>query len=161
MTKSKPRGAKQPVARQLCRHFSGGALVGCARPGLEALHQDHRARVRAESVAACSVDLDACRQPHEPNADRWDYVVVLRDGDDAIAIEPHPAAADQVDEMLRKQRWAMELLAREAPAVRVATWVWLTGSHDEPFFARHHPATRRLAEAGITFPKVTLELDPR
>jgi hypothetical protein len=45
-----------------------------------------------ETVAAYSVDLDACRQPHEPNVDRWDYVVVLRDRNDAIAIEPHPAA---------------------------------------------------------------------
>jgi hypothetical protein len=112
-----------------------------------------------ETVAACSVDLDACRQPHEPNVDRWDYVVVLRDRNDAIAIEPHPAAADQVDEILRKQQWAIDLLAREAPLLRVIAWVWLTSSDDEPFFARHHAAARRLAEAGIKYPSVKLILD--
>lgn len=157
--RAKPRSAKKVVARFLCRHFDGGALGGCARPGLEALKSEHRDRIRLEHFASCSVDLDKCREPHEPNVDRWDYVVVLRDGDDAIAIEPHPAAADQVDEILRKQRWAMETLNREAPSLRVIAWVWLTSSDDEPYFARHHAATHRLAEAGIKYPLVTLDFD--
>jgi hypothetical protein len=157
--KAKAGRPKRPVARRLCHHFEGGVLAGCARAGLEALQHDHRTRIRLETVAACSVDLDTCRRPHEPDADRWDYVVVLLDGNDAIAIEPHPAAADQVDEMLRKQRWAIEILAREAPLLRIVAWVWLTSSEDEPFFARHHAATRRLAEAGIKYPMVTLDFD--
>ena len=158
MAKPRPGGSKRPVARLLCRHFDGGVLAGCARAGLGAIEQAHRTRIRMETVAACSVDLDRCREPHEPNADRWDYVVVLLDGDEAVAIEPHPAAADQVEEMVRKKRWAEDLLDREA-RLRVGAWVWLTSSEEEPFFARHHPATRRLAEVGIKYPQVSLDFD--
>lgn len=116
-----------------------------------------------ETIAACSVDLDRCRRDHEPQADRWDYVIVVRDNgdssDDAVAVEPHPAAADQVEEMVQKKRWAEDLLAREAPRLRIRAWVWLTSSAEEPFFARHHPAARRLAEVGIRYPEVRLDLD--
>jgi hypothetical protein len=158
---AKPKGhGGRTIAGNLCRHFAHGTLAGCARAGLGALRVEHRARIKAEAVASCSVDLEACRKPHEPNADCWDYVITLRGGDDAIAIEPHPAAADQVEELIRKKSWAMALLQREAPTLRVAKWIWLTGSNAEPYFSRNHPAVRRLAEAGIEFPFVTLKLDP-
>jgi len=159
MAKSKGR-AGRTVAASLCRHFAHGALAGCARAGLEALRAEHRTRIRAESVASCSVDLEACRKPHEPNANHWDYVITLRGGDDAIAIERHPAAADQVDELIRKKSWAVVLLQREAPTLRVVKWIWLTGSNTEPYFSRGNPAVRRLADAGIEFPLVRLNLDP-
>jgi hypothetical protein len=158
VAKPKGRGGRT-AARSLCRHFVDGALEKCAKAGLGALRAEHRSRIRAETVASCSVDLEACRRPHEGNTSYWDYVITLRDGDSAIAVEPHPAAADQVDEMIRKKSWALALLQREARTVRVVKWFWLTGSDAEPYFSRNHPAVRRLAEAGIEFPLVTVNFD--
>lgn len=159
MAKPKNRGVRT-IAGNLCRHFAHGTLAGCARAGLGALRAEHRTRIKAEAVASCSVDLEACRKPHEPNADYWDYIITLRNSDAAIAIEPHPAAADQADELIRKKSWAMALLQREAPTLRVVKWIWLTGSSAEPYFSRNYPAVRRLADAGIEFPLVALNLDP-
>lgn len=150
---------KSVRAKALCRHFDGGDLAGGAHPGLGALKAEHRPRIRAETVASCSIDLDRHRQPVEPDVDRWDYVITLRDSDAAIAIEPHPAVASEVDGVIRKKEWAEALLASHAPAITVQKWVWLTGSDQEPYFARTHPAARRLADAGITFPLVRVDLD--
>ena len=131
------------------------------RAGLNAIGPEHRPRIVAESVASCSVNLEACRKVHEPSGvNLWDYVFTLRGGDDAVAVEPHHAAPDQVDEMIRKKRWAHDLLHAEAPTIRVAKWIWMTGSDAEPYFSRNHPAARALADAGITFPLVRLKLDP-
>jgi hypothetical protein len=143
----------KPVAVHHCRHFAGGVLAIGARAGLEALQQHHRARVALEEHAACSVDLDACRQPHEPNADRWDYVITLRDSDGGIAVEPHPAFADQVAEIVRKKQWAEALLRAEAPRLKVTQWIWLTGADEEPGFTPAGPALRQLSAAGIIGPR--------
>lgn len=147
------RREQQPVAVRHCAHFAGGALAGSARAGLGALQQQHRERVQLESEASCSVDLDAARKNDEPDANRWDYVVTLRQTDDGIAIEPHPAYADQVDELIRKKRWAEALLQREAPRLRIGAWIWLTGADEEPGFSPAGPASRLLSGEGIKGPR--------
>jgi hypothetical protein len=145
--------SKQPVAVHHCRHFAGGQLAGSTRAGLAALQQHHRERVQLEQEAGCSVALDACREPHEPNADRWDYVVTLRDTDHGLGIEPHPAYADQVQEIVRKKQWAEQLLRREAPTLQVQAWIWLTGADEEPGFTPAGPLLRLLSAEGIKGPR--------
>jgi hypothetical protein len=77
--------------------------VDCARAGLEVLESNHKSVVVGGSRIACGVALDRCLQPHEPHAHRWDYVFTLRDSDDAIGVEVHYAAADQIDIMIAKR----------------------------------------------------------
>lgn len=150
MTARAAKAQRSPVAKRNCRHFAGGALATCARGGLDALEQPHRARI--DVPAQCSVHLDQCRQPREPEADRWDYVITLEE-DTGIGVEPHPAYADQLDEVIRKKRWAEALLKREAPTLKVAKWVWLTGADAAPGFTPTGAAQRRLAQEGIVGPR--------
>jgi hypothetical protein len=128
-------------------------LASGARAGLAALRQNHRERIQLEEHAGCSIDLDAARTPHEPNADRWDYVVTLRGTDDGVAIEPHPAYADQVQEIMRKKKWAEQLLLREAPTLQIKEWIWLTGADEEPGFTSASPHMRVLRGEGIKGPR--------
>lgn len=154
-----PRPGIPPVARRLCRHFADGELAPCARAGLAALRREHRARIIADNVVGCSIDLDACNKRADDTSNRWDYVLVVRDTDSAVAVEPHPAFADQVDELIAKKAWAAERLASAAPMLTVIKWVWLTGSDEEAGFTPSTNAAHRLAEAKIEFPRVTLRLE--
>ncbi len=99
------------------------------------------------------MDLDASRQRAEDQVNRWDYAITFLGTDEGIAVEPHPAFASEVNEMVRKKQWAAELLAREAPTLRIRAWIWLTGADEEPGFTPAGPALRVLAAAGITGPR--------
>src|SRR5947207_3178220 len=106
----RPRNDQETVSSGLCHHFAASTLRPCARGGLGAIPAHHRARIELEQVASCSVYLDECHRSHHsstnrptaPAVKRWDYVITLRRGDDAIAVEPHPAFADQVATMIEK-----------------------------------------------------------
>lgn len=148
------RAPRRAPARSLCRLFEGTALVGCARPGLAVLEHSHSAIVTAGPLTACGVPLDRCRQPHEPDASRWDYVFALRNGDVAVGVEVHHADANEVDVMIAKKKWAERLLAAECPTLRVERWIWLAAPpNGEVMLLPQHPMAKRLAEAQIEFPK--------
>src|SRR2546422_6181999 len=100
------RAPRRPRARNLCRHFEGTVLVGCAQAGLEVLAAADRSVVVGGSSVACGVALDRCRQPSEPYAPRWDYVFTKRDTDEAWGIEVHHADADEIEVMIAKRAWA-------------------------------------------------------
>lgn len=153
MSSHKQPRRKRAPARLLCANFDGTILVGCARAGLDCLEAVHKAIISGGSQIGCGVHLDLCRQPHEPESPRWDYVFTFRTGNKAIGVEVHHAAADQVDMMIAKKEWAMKLLADQCDQLAVLAWIWVAAPPDaEILFSRQHPATFRLAEAGISFP---------
>src|SRR4249919_3459912 len=75
------RSTRRPRATKLCQHFEDTILVGCERAGLDSLEAEHKAVILSGAAIGCGVSLDQCRKPHEPDAPRWDYVFVRRDGD--------------------------------------------------------------------------------
>ena len=89
MAKRGGQRGRRTRARNLCHHFDGTELATCARPGLEVLEVGHKPVVLGGASIGCGVALDRCRQAHEPNARRWDYVFVVRDTDSGIGIEVH------------------------------------------------------------------------
>src|SRR5580700_3381837 len=103
------RGSRLPSAPKLCRHFDRTVLARCARAGLDALEAEHKEIIVGGAHIACGVALDRCRQPHEPDANRWDYVFTVRGHDpdlaDAIAVEVHHADAGEVSVMIAKKSW--------------------------------------------------------
>lgn len=146
-------------APNLCHHFDGTVLAGCALPGLEVLETDHKPIVRGGSNVGCGVALDRGRRMQEPNASRWDYVFVERDTNNGVAIEVHHTDANEVDVMIAKKEWAEKLLAEQCPAVTVLGWIWLASPPaSQIFILPQSPNARRLAAAKIRFPQVTFTL---
>ena len=108
---------------------------------------------------ACGVNLDLCRKMREPDAPRWDYVFVERGTDHGVAIEVHHTDPDEVDRMIEKKQWAEELLAEQCPDVKVLGWIWLASPPaGRIFILPQSPNARRLAEARIRFPQVSVTL---
>ena len=69
------------------------------KPGKQAIKAEHRDQVSV-GASACftgSVDLDHHFATAEPNANRWDYGVGFRHGNEfALWVEPHPASGSWV-----------------------------------------------------------------
>lgn len=168
--KSRARPRRHP-AHQLCRCFEGSLLASFARPGLEALEAEHRTSITGGAAVACGVPLDRAWKDVDDQIERWDYVFTMRGATkarpdappvrsvQAVAVEVHHAAADEVPKMIAKKQQADELLTRDAPAVAVQAWIWVASPPDgEVFFVRQSPVARLLAEAGIEFPRARLAL---
>lgn len=138
----------------LCGKLSScKAIEDAARPGLKALAGRHRRLVDSPKVYRCSVDLDEARRADEPNASRWDYVLVASSA--AIAMEVHPAKASEVHALIRKKGWAIALLGQ--CGVPVARWHWVRPPGSPLQFLRNSRQARLLAKAGISFPSSRLE----
>jgi len=158
MAKPNRPSGRRPRATKLCQHFEGTILLGCERAGLGSLEAEHKAVIVGGAAIGCGVSLDQCRKPHEPDAPRWDYVFVRRNGDQGFAIEVHHAHPNEVTAMIDKKRWAESLMAR-CPKIKVTHWIWVASPpNGEILFLRQSPIARRLAEAQIEFPRVTYEL---
>jgi hypothetical protein len=137
----------------LCSHFDGTVLVGCARPGLQVLEAADREVILGGETIGCGVPLDRCRQPHETDADRWDYLFTERDTTRGHAVEVHHAASSEVEKMIAKKKWATALLASECPHLQVVAWAWIASPpNGEILFSRGGPPALRLAQEGIDFP---------
>jgi hypothetical protein len=140
-------------------HFDETELATCARPGLTTLEAGHKPVVLGGDSIACGVALDRCRQSREPHTHRWDYILVVRDKDSAIGIEVHHTDPNEVDVMIAKKKWAEDLLAEHCPAITVERWFWIASPPaSEIFLLPQHPYARRLADAGIEFPRTTCRL---
>lgn len=159
MAKRGRQQGRRTRARNLCHHFDGTELAGCARPGLDTLEVGHKPVVLGGASIGCGIALDRCRQAREPNARRWDYVFVERDKDSAVAIEVHHTDPNEVDVMIAKKKWAEDLLAKQCPAMVVERWVWIASPPaTEIFLLPQSPYVRRLIDAGITFPVTACRL---
>ena len=159
MAKRGGQRGRRTRARNLCHHFDGTELATCARPGLEVLEVGHKPVVLGGASIGCGVALDRCRQAHEPNARRWDYVFVVRDTDSGIGIEVHHTDPNEVDVMIEKKQWAEALLAKQCPDIDVEYWLWIASPPaSEIFLLPQHPYARRLADAGIQFPQASRRL---
>lgn len=170
MTRRRPPPKPHP-AHALCGCFEGTPLAAFARPGLDVLETNHKNCVYRGASVACGVPLDRARQVEEDQSDRWDYVFTLRSGGrhrrqvgaadsiEALAVEVHHAAAEEVPKMIAKKRWAEQLLSSTCPTVVVKAWVWVASPpRGDIFLLRQSPAARQLDEAGITFPITALPL---
>jgi hypothetical protein len=159
MAKHEPKGGHRTRARNLCHHFDGTELATSARPGLDSLEAEHKDIVHGGTTIGCGVPLDLCRKMREPDAPRWDYVFVVRDKNDAVAIEVHHTDPNEVSRMIEKKQWAERLLAQQCPNVKVLHWVWLAAPPaGHVFILPQSPNARRLAEAKIHFPRASVDL---
>lgn len=159
---SRDRRRRHPAHRHCAKFERSTLLIGCSRGGLEALERDHRRLVVGDAAVGCSIDLDACLRSAEPDAHRWDYVLVLRrDDQPGVAMEVHHAASKEVEVLIEKKAWASELLERETPTLDVRSWHWIIPPDSDALFTRQSPEARRLAEHGIEFPRAQLVLSPQ
>jgi hypothetical protein len=116
--------------------------------GKGALKREHRRKVVME--ATCSIDLDTHGPSSGHGEKRWDYVLVNHDTK-GHGVEVHPATTKEVDGMIAKKRWAEGVLAREAERLATVAWHWVASGKVD--IRKHDRARKRLAEAGIEFPR--------
>lgn len=152
------RAPTRPRARNLCQHFQG-LLARCSRGGLGAVMRDHVAQIDNATKVVCSINLDECRRTAEPEATRWDYVLVIGKGSGAgIGLEVHHAVSTEVPRLIEKKKWAANLLRNECKTLVVKRWSWIVPNGQQPFFTRNDPSARSLAQAGIEFPTPRLSI---
>jgi hypothetical protein len=143
------------------------ALPGACRDGLQALENRDRGRVSCNDPRklAGSVCLDVALKRADPNGQRWDYGIGIKQesGDDKVIwVEVHPASSSNVREVVAKLEWLKRWLARSAPALQEITakrdgFVWVSsGKVDIPMGT---PQTKRLAAAGIKLPQRHLRIE--
>jgi hypothetical protein len=131
--------------------------------GKRALGRDGRRKVAVSAGRFdCSIDLDRSREAQEPNADRWDYVVVVGGIEDPYpaGIEVHPATAGEVTKVIAKQQWARQLLEVRCAGCRPAASRWYWVASGKVYLRPTDPQSRRLRRTGIQGPLTRLVLPP-
>lgn len=120
--------------------------------GKRALRTNHRPLVSGNPTR--SVDLDEQLASRHPDRPRWDYVVEttrsrLRQG---AGIEVHDGNPGQVDVMIAKKRWAVDVLAELEPDLVVTRWHWVVPPDSRFAFPPTDRRARKLAQAGVERP---------
>jgi len=143
-------------------------------PGKTALEARYRSSVVLASgfVHTESVDLDGEYRSAEPNANRWDYGIGLRDAagkEMTIWVEPHPASStSDVNTMLAKLRWLRGKL--ETPSFgklraltnsaedRGSPYRWLVSAGSSVHITPQSREARRIALEGLDPPRHRVQL---
>jgi hypothetical protein len=133
----------------------------CYRVGLQAIMEGDRNRLscRHTRKISGSLHLDAAVAELYPNAARWDYGIGIKkteSKDEAIWVEVHPADANQVQKLIDKLTWLKNWLDNRAMDLMSITerdlpYIWVSSGRVS--FQQTSPQARRLALAGITFPR--------
>lgn len=127
------------------------ALGPLVRPGLRAVKKGHKPGIHFS--AECSIDLDAARAQLEPNAPRWDYLLVTKPSGLGEAVEVHQAKPDQAKAMIAKKAWARALLGKECPGLTMNKWWWVVPK-DAPITLLPGSSEALLVQAnGIELPR--------
>jgi len=131
------------------------------QPGFQALIERDRNKLSCKEPRKISgsLHLDVAVAQLYPNAARWDYGIGIKKTeakDEAIWVEVHPADANQVPRMIDKLTWLKNWLNDSAPNLMVITkndspYVWVASGRVS--FQKSSPQAKRLALAGITFPR--------
>lgn len=137
-------------------------LENAWREGLRAIRRKDRKHVKVDATTrlAGSIEVDGALQGAHPNANRWDYAIGVLGRDEFVVwLEIHPASSSHVEEILKKSAWLLGWLKSEAPELdrlpRRLAWV----ASGRIGLATTSPQSRRLAQAGIGFPRRVLNLN--
>ena len=162
---SRKKRPKAPNPFQQAVLNTPGLGGGAYCPGLRALTNKHRARVKPGEVQILgSVNIEQALHQRYPNKPLWDYAIGVQKGNKpyAIWVEVHPANTSNVSEVLSKLRWLKEWLNSQAlqllkltPEQEAYHWVATNGVH----IARTTPQAHQLAQAGLTMPHEVLKLN--
>jgi hypothetical protein len=138
----------------ICKSLRAAPSFGAhVKEGKAALKRGHRQKV--VMAATCSVDIDTHGPVSGHGEKRWDYILVNHDGK-GHGVEVHPATTKDVDDMIAKKRWAEGLIAREARKLATVAWHWVASGRVD--IRKHDRARKRLADAGIQFPREHLDV---
>ena len=141
------------------------------RFGLQALIERDRNRLSCQDTRKISgsLNLDAALAGSELYRDqpRWDYGIGIKkteSTDKAIWVEVHPADANQVQKMIDKLTWLKNWLnnrARDLMSIteRDSPYIWVSSGRVS--FQQTSPQAKRLALAGITFPREHYHIQTR
>lgn len=136
------------------------------RDGLQALREPERAAIecREPRNLTGSINLDEAMREKFPADNRWDYGVGLRQNrqETVVWIEVHPASTAEVKTVIQKLEWLKAWLREQAPELGKRTrpangYIWMatrSGVH----IPRNTPEARRLAQAGLGFPRERITL---
>jgi len=114
---SRKKRPKAPNPFQQAVLNTPGLGGGAYCPGLRALTNKHRARVKPGEVQILgSVNIGQALHQRYPNKPLWDYAIGFQKGNKpyAIWVEVHPANTSNVSEVLSKLRWLKEWLSSRA-----------------------------------------------
>jgi len=133
----------------------------CYRAGLQALLERDRNRLSFKDPRKISgsLNLDASVDGLYRDQPRWDYGIGIKktgSTDEAIWIEVHPADANQVQKLINKLTWLKNWLNNRAKDLmsiteRDSPYIWVSSGRVS--FQQTSPQAKRLALAGITFPR--------
>lgn len=129
--------------------LSGSTLQSHVQRGLQAVEsKDHRYfEATSRKNAVDSLDLDDALRTEHPTTNRWDYIV--SSATQLMGVEPHSAKNREVSVVVRKKRWAVQVLqAHLRTGTVIDPWYWVGRDR---FHNKNTKVERQLKQAGITF----------
>lgn len=140
---------------------TASGLAEHLHPGLKAVRNQDRARIKGGRGLNGSVDLDDALKADLPAEHRWDYLIgrALDSRSDHLhCVEVHRADVGEVAAMIGKKAALDAFLAEKAlgKLSKSCHWISTDGGVHLP---KNAPAARRLALAGIEYPRRVLDLN--
>ncbi len=92
----------------MLKNINANAVLNrCAKEGLQAINGSERAKFKIKDTKKLkkSINIDSCLKNAYPNANRWDYLVVVDDIIEGYFVEIHPANTSEVKAMIAKKSW--------------------------------------------------------
>lgn len=82
-------------------------LNRCVRSGLQAIKNSDKSKFVAKDTRKLqlSIDIDSCFSEAQPNAHRWDYLVITTGDIVGHFVEVHPAGTGEVSKVIAKKQW--------------------------------------------------------
>jgi hypothetical protein len=105
-----------------------------------------------------SVNLDDSYRKEHATANRWDYLLVRTRPKTSDAVEIHQGRESEIQVLIAKKAWAEVIIRRDCAAAGAITWHWILPPGSPCRMSQSSPASRRLALAGISFPRRVLRL---
>lgn len=136
-------------------------ISNCYEKGLQALDNNNRTKIVPANNRHLegSVDIDSCLSRSFPNASRWDYVLCY--DSKVYCIEVHPASGGEVKSVINKANWLKRWLQTTGASIieyngSYPTCHWIASG--KVTILRDSNYARRLAEAGVQFPKELMRI---
>jgi hypothetical protein len=136
------------------------------QPGLQALRAEDKPHIKVEDPREehlrGSADIDTALQPHEPQANRWDFAVgyqhTNRRNEVIYWIETHTGSDNQIKVVLKKLAWLQTWMRRDGK--QLANFerdiVWVSSGHT--LFTKGSKQVKELAQKGLIYSGAILRI---
>jgi hypothetical protein len=126
--------------------INGSILAPHLKSGIQAIQRKYRNKI-CNGTPLNSVDIDTTQQRNQPNANRWDYLIVATKSNTQIAVfvEIHSAYSCEVGTVIKKYDWLRNFISTNLRNLQLGSAKYFWISSDGIHIPKHTPQYKRLA----------------